>query len=592
MADHARLPILSIASFLLTTGATFAQRPVAHFAQAAPYHARSARTADCGDTVYSALQTATYFCFGSCGIPFDCQITGSYSATATPDSTVAWICTYDRDGAGPLSAWPDSLAPGHDVRNSGNRIPLNAFFTPQYWVTNPQVTPFALRFPVSDYSTWADSGLSMAFTPVEFDSTAGNMLFFLSDCFGYGAPIMKTLVKSIRAQRYFTCDAGTTMLHIVPSGGFPQYKHYRGYGDDGTYDVNVNGTLYSVPWNDTLDIPASEEMIVHITDSLSTVPGLAEGCLSYDDTLRPWPALVLSGLADTYTTADAPVNFSVSPAPMAGLRIDFLASDPVSDGIYVQDAGGTPLYSLYPLGFDFGPLAIADVPTSIRVLDIPMSTLPDSITVTNDNGWGMQDATCGGLNNDGYVQVFDLSSGTPLSPQLSPVGDGQCGGSGNWVVDGYGGFTPAQLNTTTLAFDGPAGALSPLDASGHAVFDPAIAGPGTWHITFTYNDRHTGVCDKDTTYTVLVQSGMGVTQRTEQHPVLFPDPASDLITIRGLRSDVRSIEVLDMLGQVVLTERVAHDHPIAVSMLPYGAYAVRTLNTAGSPVDVLHFVKR
>lgn len=591
--EHRTTPFAFLVTLTATCLTTLlaAQTTVRTLSDGSHPHLES-RGAGCADTVITVPQAASYFCFGPCGVAFICEVSGSYSATATADSTIAWLCTFDRDGAGPLTAWPDSLLPGHDLRNSSNRVPMNTFVTPQYWQTNPQVTPFALQFPVSDYSTWADSGLTMAFTPIEFDSTAGNMLYFLDECFGYGAPIQKTLIKSIRVDHYYTCDGGTTLLHIVPRGGFPQYQHYRALYDAGTYDVNVNGQHYPVLWNDTLSIPASEEMIVQVTDSLSTVPGLAEGCVSHSDTLHPWPALVISGLASSYTTTDAPVTFSLTPPPMAGMRIDFLASDPVSDGIYVQDASGSQLFTQYPLGFDFGPNAIADIPSSVTIQDIPMSTLPDSITVTNDNGSGFQDATCFGLPNDGYVQVFDLATGSPLSAQLNPIGDGQCGGSGNYVVDGYGGFTPSQLNTTALAFDGPPAALSAVDASGNAVFDPALAGPGTWHITFTYNDGHTGLCDKDTTVAVTVQSGTGIPVNAAAHALLFPDPATDLITLRGLGADVRLVDVLDMLGQVVLSARLPNDHRVSVAPLPEGAYVLRTWTASGTPADVLRFIKR
>jgi hypothetical protein len=548
--------------------------------------------AACNDTVYSISQNTLYFCYyGSCGIDLpSMEISGSYGAAATADSAILWLTTWDHDGPGPQSSLPDSLAPGHDVRNSTNRAPFfSPSFIPSYVNTMPQITPFALKYFIAP--TWTDSGKSMCFTPVAFDSvSATNQPFELDGCFGIGTPIQKIYVRAIHADHYYTCESGVDMLHIITWGGLPGFNHYQGYGEGSMYTVNVNGTNYFSHWGDTVTANALTQNIIFISDSLST-PGIATGCTTYTDTLRPFPSLTVTGLAPGYLDNSPDVTISVSPKPTGAMRIDFFTSEVAAAGIYLLDESGNTVYSLYPLGDDFGPGSLSDIYTSLYIYDLPLDQGPYSVVASGDDGLGWQYATCYGLNNDGYFQVFDLSSGDSLSTKLYPLGDNQCGALGTTFTDTFPNFYLHQYNITQLTTSGNPASLSSVDSTGNAVFSPSVAGIGTDTIIFIYNDNHHGLCDIDTEIIVQISSSVGVQNPEVVSELTMNNPVSDQLFIRQGTVGLNQIELIDAFGRSVLKSTFTEGEAIDVSRLSQGIYFCRCFDRQHNLVGEKKLVK-
>ncbi len=544
----------------------------------------------CTDTINTVPQASLYFCFGGCGIDVPSyEIAGAHDAAATPDSTINWIMSEDPDGAGPLTAWPDSLVPGHDVHNTSNRAGLFPGFVPQYFSTFPQVTPYALRYVVT--TNWQDSGRAMAFTPIAWDSTGAGMVFELDGCFGVGQPFLKTYVRAIHADHYYTCEEGVSKLHLVVYGGLPGFHHYNGYGGASTYSVDLNGDMFTAHYGDTLTVVAAAENIITISDSLSTVPGLAEGCVIYHDTLVPYPPLDVAGLASTYFNDDPDVTLSVSPTPSGALLVNFFTSEAAAAGLWVLSATGDTLFTRYPLGSDFGPDADVDVLRSIYLYDLPLDGQPYSIIAEGDDGLGWQYATCFGLNNDGWFQVFDPATGDSLSAKLYPVGDGQCGALGTAYTDTFPDFHVQQYNHTQLSINGDPGSLSAVDSLGNATFSPSTAGVGDYQITFTYNDVTSDLCDKDTVINVSVQMHEGIVNTVVTGTVIITNPVRNELLIRCGATTTGTVMMVDALGRTILDKRFTSGQPMDVSGLAGGVYLVRVSDERDVPLASRNVVK-
>ncbi len=547
----------------------------------------------CTDTVYSVLQNKLYFYFGNTCSPSPnlyFEIFGSYGAAATNDSAIVWLMTDDKDGPGPKTSLPDSMVPGHNIHNTTNRAKWVGGFTPSYISNSPGqwISPFSFQYGLPSF--WADSGRSLSFTPIAWDSTHAGQLFEKDNCFGYGQPIQKIVMNGIYTEHFYSCDSGTNFLHLIVKGGFPQYNHYNGYGDAATYNLSVNSTFYSAHYNDTLIIPAENLNSILITDSIGENQ-LADGCVTYYDTLVLYPSVYISGLS-TNVNDNAPNDtFNILPAPSGAMRIDFLCSDPVSNGIYLLNAQGDTIYYQYPLGISVGTGSIADIPSSLFVYNIPLTGGPYRVVATNDLGSGWQDSTCNGLQYNGYLKIFDLATGNSLSSKLYPLGDSICGSSGNWVVDTFGVYTLTQYNKTQITIDNNPSSLSAIDSSGNAIFSPSTAGAGTYQITFSYNDIKSNLCDLDTTITVVVNSTVGINPVGRDENIQINNPVHEQLIVRQKNSNADYFELVDATGKFILLKKLLKDQSIDVSFLAQGVYIIKFFDSGKSLVETKRLIK-
>jgi len=83
---------------------------------------------------------------------------------------------------------------------------------------------------------------------------------------------------------------------------------------------------------------------------------------------------------------------------------------------------------------------------------------------------------------------------------------------------------------------------------------------------------------------------VGVTEyQTPGVITLVPNPATTTITIQGLSSEVKRIQVVDALGKIVM--QVTPSVTLDISFLPHGAYSLQAFGDSGRILANERFVK-
>ena len=89
-----------------------------------------------------------------------------------------------------------------------------------------------------------------------------------------------------------------------------------------------------------------------------------------------------------------------------------------------------------------------------------------------------------------------------------------------------------------------------------------------------------------------VQVIAGVSENTNMaHAEIYPNPANTILNIDDMGPSVRSVEVLNILGQPVLQTTYTRNAPVNVSALAVGTYTLRLFDARGVPVAMGRFVK-
>ena len=125
-----------------------------------------------------------------------------------------------------------------------------------------------------------------------------------------------------------------------------------------------------------------------------------------------------------------------------------------------------------------------------------------------------------------------------------------------------------------LTGESPSGGSWSGTAVSGSSFDPAVAGIGTFTVTYSYTD--TNGCAGSATDTIAVDGCTGV-RTAAQRVALYPNPASDELNIQveGFGGSV-SIELVNALGEVVRVVSSANDHlRLNLADLKAGVYIIR-----------------
>jgi len=193
-------------------------------------------------------------------------------------------------------------------------------------------------------------------------------------------------------------------------------------------------------------------------------------------------------------------------------------------------------------------------------------------------------------------------------------------GSGSWIItytytDQYGcvnsatdaltiytvpnpSFAPiaGQINTDTPPFDlmnyvMPIGGVftGPGCMTGSSLFNPSAAGPGTHMITYTYTHPVTGCSGSADQYVTVLGTSSGVEESLNESISLYPNPATNSITIGGIGHNT-SIYIVDIIGKVVFTTKTDETTTIDISWLHSGSYLMKITNQDGNSITK-RFVK-
>lgn len=135
----------------------------------------------------------------------------------------------------------------------------------------------------------------------------------------------------------------------------------------------------------------------------------------------------------------------------------------------------------------------------------------------------------------------------------------------------------ADAGSNTYTLPSYATLANPITANCDAVLtqSPTVGtslSPGTYTITMTATN---GASSVTRTFQLLVNSNLGVTDEVKNNFVLYPNPASTSLNIKGDFDISESVTIYNMLGQTVLKKAItSNDESIDISSLAKGIYSV------------------
>ena len=147
------------------------------------------------------------------------------------------------------------------------------------------------------------------------------------------------------------------------------------------------------------------------------------------------------------------------------------------------------------------------------------------------------------------------------------------------------GLTMASIANQTVAADATntytlpsyATLANPINANCNAALAQSptvgtVLAPGTYTITMTATS---GASTVIRTFQLTITPSLGVEDVVKNHFVLYPNPASNVLNIKGDFDSNESITIYNMLGQTILTKAVtSNDESIDIASLSKGIYNV------------------
>jgi hypothetical protein len=142
----------------------------------------------------------------------------------------------------------------------------------------------------------------------------------------------------------------------------------------------------------------------------------------------------------------------------------------------------------------------------------------------------------------------------------------------NVSISGLDTFYCDYHSAVTLTGSPSGGTFSGQGVSGN-VFDPAIAGVGTWAVVYSYTDGNT--CTNTDTVFVEVSDCVGIETTQKQSIKLFPNPNDGKFIIE--LHEESNITVINSLGAPVhRASYAAGSHSLDLSYLPSGVYLIKS----------------
>jgi hypothetical protein len=148
-----------------------------------------------------------------------------------------------------------------------------------------------------------------------------------------------------------------------------------------------------------------------------------------------------------------------------------------------------------------------------------------------------------------------------LSLQMNPIAD--------QTVTAGAGNTYTLPSYATLA--------NPITANCNAGLTQSpivgtILAPGTYTITMTATS---GASNEQRTFQLIVTPNLGLTDEVKNNFVLYPNPATSSLHVKGDFDSNESVTIYNMLGQAVLKKAItSNDESIDISTLAKGIYSV------------------
>ncbi len=124
----------------------------------------------------------------------------------------------------------------------------------------------------------------------------------------------------------------------------------------------------------------------------------------------------------------------------------------------------------------------------------------------------------------------------------------------------------------TLTQGSPANGIYSGTGVNHPIFDPAVAGMGTYTLTYTFTD--TSGCVNTATSEITVEGCSGIEDLFAQSVRLYPNPSNEQFAIRFEQAEA-TIVILDLNGSFIASHKVVSNQMVDVSTLNAGTYFVQ-----------------
>jgi hypothetical protein len=127
-----------------------------------------------------------------------------------------------------------------------------------------------------------------------------------------------------------------------------------------------------------------------------------------------------------------------------------------------------------------------------------------------------------------------------------------------------------QVSVTLIG--SPTGGVFSGTAVNGSIFTPNVV--GSYSVVYSYTNSNN--CSNNKTEVFIVQSCLGNSENLQFNKwSIFPNPAFSKLTIKGLNSEVKQIELFDVYGHVVFkTNEIQENNEIDIRFLPQGVYFV------------------
>lgn len=365
-------------------------------------------------------------------------------------------------------------------------------------------------------------------------------------------------------------------------------------GSSATYSVNTVANATSYTWT----VPAGATITSgQGTTTITVTFGSSSGniAVTADNACGSGPALTQS--------------ITVNPVPVVALGNDITQCE----GTATLDAGNPGATYFWSTGeitqtinvMFSGTYTATVVTTSgcsasdaITVMIHTNPTVTLGSDITQCGGTALLDAGNAGatfLWNDASTnQTLTVSSSGTYSVTVTDANGCSNSDAINVTINALPNVTASAANTLPCVADGavaltgsPAGgSWAGPGVSGNS-FDPATAGVGTHNLVYTFTDSLTA-CTDTAQVNVTVDICLGITNDANGSMNIFPNPATDVLQVRGV-SAMNTYSVVDVNGRVVLNGSFsgAASAQIDVSALSAGTYMLQATDKSG----VLHSVR-
>jgi hypothetical protein len=81
------------------------------------------------------------------------------------------------------------------------------------------------------------------------------------------------------------------------------------------------------------------------------------------------------------------------------------------------------------------------------------------------------------------------------------------------------------------------------------------------------------------------------TELTSIEAMLYPNPATETLTLSGFDSNIKTIEIMDISGKIMTGVQMLSTETIDISLLPQGMYLLKVQDKSGS-LNVYRFMKQ